>query len=170
MDYFAHGLWSYIIFHKTKVPWYAVLFGLIADSTSWLVYLVYNLTFGGIRFGSPHLSVIPKWVFILYGISHSLFVCAGVMLIVYVFIKKVPIFMFAWPIAIVMDMLTHSREFLPTPFLWPFSNWYFPGISWGTPWFMITNYSLIVIGLVWIIVKKYRKSRKEKQISVTSND
>jgi len=159
MDYFSHGLWSYIFFHRIKKPIYAVLFGLLPDTFSWGIYFFYRI-FTGMEFGKPNLELTPDWVFTLYGVSHSLVVSLFVIGIVYLILKKVPIFMWAWPIAIVMDVITHTREFLPTPFLWPLSDWVFPGISWGTKWFMVTNLSLIIMALIWI---KYRKKEKRKK-------
>ena len=147
MDYFSHGFWSYIFFNKISKPWYAVLFGLLPDTLSWAIYFVYNL-FNGTHFG---VSSIPPWVFTLYGISHSLIVAGVVIFLIYLFLRKVPVYIFAWPIAILMDIPTHSREFLPTPFLWPVSNWYFPGFSWGSRWFMVANWSLIIILMIYII-------------------
>ena len=73
--------------------------------------------------------------------------------------------MYAWPIVIVMDILTHTREFLPTPFLYPISNWPFPGISWGNRWFMLVNWGLIIMILSYIVVKKkwYTKLGENKK-------
>ena len=158
MDYVSHGAWSYIFFNKIRRPFLAVIFGLMPDTLSWFIYAVYNL-FSGSRFGRPSLSSIPNWAFDLYNISHSLLVAAAVILLIYIILKRVPIYIFAWPIAILMDVPTHTREFLPTPFLWPVSDWGFPGISWGTRWFMILNYSAIVILMIIIV---YRKRRKDK--------
>ena len=157
MDYFAHGFWSYIFFNKTERPLYAVLFGLLPDSLSWLIYTVYKL-FMSSEFGKPVLNNIPAWVFILYDISHSLVVALIVISIVYFSFYKVPVYIWAWPIAIVMDIFTHSRNFLPTPFLWPISDWKFPGIRWGTKTFMMINYSLILISFLYIIFKRNQKN------------
>ncbi|PIZ50989.1 hypothetical protein COY27_05020 [Candidatus Woesearchaeota archaeon CG_4_10_14_0_2_um_filter_33_13] len=159
MDYFAHGFWSYLLFNKSKRPLLAVLFGLLPDTLSWAIYFVYNL-FNGTQFG---LSSIPVWVFTLYGISHSLFVAGVAILIIFIIFKKVPIYILAWPIAILMDIPTHSREFLPTPFLWPISDWYFPGFSWGTKWFMITNWFLIVLGLLYLLLERKGTINKIKK-------
>jgi hypothetical protein len=155
MDFFAHGFWSFIFFHKLKEVRLAVLFGLLPDLISWVPFFFYNLFDG--RYGQPNLALIPDWTFVLYGIGHSLVIALVVIGVVYLIKKKVPYFMFAWPIAIVMDIFTHTREFLPTPFLWPLSNWHFPGISWGSLWFMIINYILIVSCLVYIYVKKSKR-------------
>lgn len=158
MDYFAHGFWSYILFHWTKKPHYAVLFGLVPDTFSWFIYMVYSL-FKFESFGKPALEKIPDWVFTLYNISHSLIIAITAILIVLLVMKKFPVYMLAWPLSIVTDVFTHTREFLPTPFLWPISVWKFPGISWGNGWFMIANYIAITLSLAYIILKKKKKRR-----------
>ena len=156
MDYFAHGFWSYIFFHWIKRPWLAVLFGLVPDTASWLIYMIYRLImFEG--FGRPMLNGIPGWVFMLYNISHSLFVAGAAILIVYIMLKKLPVYMLAWPLAITIDTFTHTREFLPTPFLWPVSDWHFPGVSWGSWQFMAANYTLIALALILIYFRAKKK-------------
>ena len=154
MDYFSHGLWSYLIFSKSKNPWLAVLFGLLPDSLSWMIFFFYNLIMNGFKFGPPVLNGVPEWVFTLYGMSHSLVVVMVVFLIVYIFIKRIPIYIWAWPAMIIFDVLTHTADFLPTPFLWPISNFAFPGISWGSRWFFISNWSLMIILLVVVLLRK----------------
>ena len=154
MDYFAHGIWSYIFFHRSKQPFYAVLFGLLPDSTSWLIYLFVRLFTKGFAFGKPDFTTLPDWIFTLYGLSHSLVICGAVFLVVYLAIRKIPIYMYAWPIAILMDIVTHTKEFLPTHFLYPISSWPFPGISWGNKWFMLVNWGLMIVILSYIVVKK----------------
>ena len=153
MDFFAHGLWSYIIFNWIRRPIYAIFFGLLPDLMSWTIYLFYRL-FNGEAIGKPALLNIPDWVYMLYNVSHSLFVVLLVFGIVYLIFKTVPIYMYAWPLHIILDIFSHSREFLPTPFLWPISDWRFPGISWGHPTFMIINYALIGICLGYLVYKK----------------
>lgn len=166
MDYFAHGIWSLIFFNKTKKPWIAVLFGLLPDTLSWFIYMIYRLFTEGFG-GKPDVLAIPNWMWTLYGISHSLFVAFSVIGIIYLiahfYFKKKPIYIWAWPIAILMDIPTHSRDFLPTPFLWPFFEWYFPGISWGQTWFMITNWGIITLILIYLIHKNILKKNQVKQ-------
>ena len=159
MDYLAHGLWSYIVFHKIKKVWYAVFFGLLPDNLSWAVYLIYSLFTNGFNFGAPVVSEIPNWVFALYNVSHSLIV-ASFFIILFGFIyKKIIVYMLAWPMAILMDVISHTRDFLPTPFLWPLTDWKFDGVRWGSPKFMIINYVLITIGLIYVLLRK-RESYK----------
>ncbi len=161
MDYLAHGLWSYIIFHKIKKVWYAIFFGLLPDTFSWAIYLIYSLFINGLKFGKPIVAEIPNWVLMLYNISHSIFVAAAVIIIVSLFMNKFLIYMLGWSFHIGIDIFSHSRSFLPTPFLWPLSEWKFDGISWGNPKFMIINYVLITLGLIYIYLKK-RESYKKK--------
>lgn len=174
MDYFSHGLWSYIFFHRSKKPIYAVLFGLVPDSGSWMIYFLYNLFTKGLTFGKPHLSNVPDWVFTLYGISHSLIISGFfsllVIWLVYHYRKTFFWYILAWPITVVMDTLTHTRDFLPTPFLWPISSWPFPGISWGTKWFFISNWGLIFLSLIYIVCWKkgfFIKGDKDQETLVT---
>lgn len=157
MDYFSHGFWSYIFFHKTKRPLLAVIFGLMPDNLSWALYFLFNV-FTGQLFGRPHPELVPDWIFTLYGISHSLILWLIAALVIYFVLKKHFLYLYAAPIAILMDVPTHSREFLPTPFLWPLSEWTFPGFSWGNGWFMLINYSLIVACFIYIA----RKNKKRK--------
>jgi len=152
MDFFSHGLWSYIIFHRSKYVLLAILFGILPDILSWTIFMVYPLK-NGFTWKNPDLSLIPKWVFTLYNVTHSLVVIALIFLIVYIIFRRIPLFLFALPLHILIDIPTHSRDFLPTPFLWPISNWYFPGISWGNRYFLIANYSLIIILLLYINYK-----------------
>lgn len=164
MDFFSHGIWGYILFYRTKKPIYALLCALIPDTFSWLIYFFYRIfTVGFSGGGKPDLAIIPDWVFTLYGISHSLIVAGIIILIIYLVCGKLsknfPIYILAWPIAILMDIPTHSRDFLPTPFLWPISEWTFPGFGWGNGKFMITNLILIIICLTYVIWWR-RKNKK----------
>ena len=161
MDYLAHGLWSYGIYNKNKRPLYAVLVGLAPDTFSWGIYMFYRLFTQAEEFGRPMLESIPNWVWSLYGITHSLFVAAGVLGILWLIKRdKFPLFALAWPISILMDIPTHSREFLPTPFLWPVSDWKFPGFSWGNGYFMAANYLAIAAMFVFIYWRKRRTVKK----------
>lgn len=147
MDFFAHIIWSIIIFHKTPYTGLVVFFGVLPDLFSWTIYMFYSL-FKRKKFRSPNPSDLPNWVHLLYGITHSIFVFAWVGLIILIILGYIPIFFWAWLIHILLDIPTHSRDFLPTPFLWPVSKWKFPGINWGNKWFMIANYTaIIVVGL-----------------------
>jgi hypothetical protein len=146
MDTLAHMLWTLIFFYKYKYVGYAMLFGVLPDLSSWGIYLVYRIG-KRVPFGKPDLSIIPKWVFILYGITHSVIIFAAIFFCAWVVLGAMPIVMLPWIIHLLMDIPTHTREFLGTPFLWPISSWLFPGISWGTKWFMLINYFVMAVFL-----------------------
>lgn len=156
MDYLAHGLWSYIFFHKTRKPWKAVFFGLLPDTLSWLIYFFY-VVFTGTLFSRLDPTLIPWWMDALYKATHSLVLFAVIALALFFIFKswkKIPFFAYAYPLHLLLDIPTHSRSFLPTPFLWPLSDWRFPGISWSSSWFMIINYMAITSLLAWIWWKR----------------
>ncbi len=161
MDYFAHGAWAYILFHRSRKVQYAVFFGMFPDTMSWLIYFFYRLFESGV--GRPDLQSIPDWVHTLYGISHSLLICLAVLsitfFIFYKLKKQLPYFLLGWPLHILIDIPTHARDFLPTPFLWPLSDYAFPGMSWATPWFLILNWVVILTLLGWIWWRR-RKTTK----------
>lgn len=165
MDYFAHGAWSYLTFCKRKHAWWAVFFGVLPDTLSWVPYFFYRLFTGDLAVSRPHLDAIPHWVQILYGFSHSIIICAAVFLAVYVVKRKVFYFMLPWPLLhILIDIPTHRSDFLPTPFLWPVSDYAFPGISWANPWFMGINYILIISFFVYRKLQK-KSDRKNNILS-----
>ena len=154
MDIFAHGLWSYAIFHNKKYVWWATLFGILPDILSFGILFAINLFNGNFQRGLPALSSLPKWLFVAYNLTHSLVMFAFVFLIVFFITKSWYWPLLAWAIHILIDIPTHSTRFFPTPFLWPISNYVFNGISWGTPWFMILNYGSLLIVYVLIYLKK----------------
>lgn len=162
MDFFSHGLWTYLFFHRYRWRWLAVFFGLLPDLGSWFIYMVYML-FKSSSFGRPDLAAIPDWVFALYNVSHSLFVWIAFFLALW-FIFGKPIWaVTGGMIAIVIDVFTHSRDFLPTPFLWPVSEWRFPGFSWGERWFMIINFVLLIVGYSYFIVYRRWKDKSSSK-------
>ena len=95
----------------------------------------------------------PAWRF---WVLPLMLIAVVVMVILWRLVKPFPWYVLAWPLHILMDIFTHRREFLPTPFLWPVSTWAFPGISWAEPWFMIVNYSIMLTVLVVILVSRRR--------------
>ncbi len=165
MDVFAHGAWSGIIFRKGSV-WKAILIGVLPDILSWGIYLSYTFFFGE-SFGRPVLESISSWVFVLYGVTHSLIVATVVLGSLWFAVgKKFPLYLLAWPIHIVLDVPLHSADFLPTPFLWPVSTWAFPGISWGEKWLWIGNWVLIGIALVyvwWESTKREKNGQRKRK-------
>ena len=159
MDIFAHGLWSYAVFHRKKYVWLAVLFGLLPDFLSFGIIFVINLLNGNFHRGPPAISSLPKWLFAAYNMTHSFVMFLAVFIAVYLITKKWKWYMVAWPLHVLIDIPTHSFRFFPTPFLWPLSDYKFDGISWATGWFMLLNYSALMA--VFIIIAHNRAKEKK---------
>ena len=150
MDVFAHAAWTYILFHNAENFYLYLLAGILPDILSWGFYALYHIPKKGLRPGPPKEKDIPRWVFTLYGLTHSLFSFACVFIILMFITDEIPVYLTAWLVHLMIDIPTHSREYLHTPFLWPFSDYAFPGISWGTVPFMVINWVVIIITIFLI--------------------
>jgi membrane-bound metal-dependent hydrolase YbcI (DUF457 family) len=169
MDIFAHGMWSCAIFHKKRYVWLAALFGLLPDFLSFGIVFVMNLFNGNFHRGPPPINSVPEWLFAAYNMTHSLVMFIAVFLLVYLLIKKWFWPLTAWGIHIITDIPTHSARYFPTPFLWPLSDYTFNGIGWGTSWFMLLNYSALMLVFIMIACNRAmeRKSLKNGKKSLT---
>ena len=156
MDIFAHGLWSYAIFHNKKYALWATIFGILPDILSFGILFMVNLVNGNLRRGPPPLSTLPKWLFTTYNLTHSLVLFVAVFFTIFLITKNWYWPLMAWAIHIIIDIPTHSFRFFPTPFLWPISDYVFNGISWATPWFMLLNYGSLITVFVLIYVKNHQ--------------
>lgn len=165
MDIFAHGLWTYAVFHKKKYVWLAALFGILPDLTTFGILFAINLLNGSLQRGRPSLDSLPTWIFSSYNVTHSLVAFALVFLVIYLITRKWFWPLAAWGLHILIDIPTHSNSFFPTPFLWPLSNYRFNGLSWANGWFMLLNYGALII--VFIIIA--HKRGKEKRLNKKNN-
>src|SRR5262249_2950033 len=161
MDTLSHGLWGGLVFGRCHFFW-ALFFGAAPDLFSFGPFFFRWAWMGfppfpqapGLR--APALDTIPHYVFTAYRLTHSLVVWAAVFLVLWAIFRK-PIWVFcAWALHILCDIPTHSTRYFPTPFLWPFPTPYVNGVPWSRPWFMITNYGLLVLGLSFLAVWKRR--------------
>lgn len=152
MDIFAHALWTYAIYSKTPYALLAVIFGVFPDLVSFSLFFVKTLLKGNLNFKKPKVSSVPKYIFTIYDITHSLVIFFITTIIVGLLIKSIPWFMGGWLIHIVLDIPTHKTDFFPTPFLWPVSNYKFKrGTTWDSKKFLIINYTLILLVYIYII-------------------
>ena len=177
MDVFSHGLWAGAVAkvaNKEKpkllnVSW-TVVFGVLPDVLSFapvFIFLFYNLLLG--RTG---LSTMPRpeeaepaardtlpifqLTSTLYNLSHSLIIFFLVFGLVFLIMRR-PVFeLGGWLFHILIDIPTHSYRFYPTPFLWPVSGFKFNGLSWANPWFLLLNYSAII--LVYFLLRKRKNN------------
>ncbi len=94
----------------------------------------------------------------LYQYSHSFIIFLAVFLIVWAISRRPRWELLGWALHILIDIPSHAIGFYPTPFLFPISNYHFPyGVPWSNKYYMIINYSALV--LVWggIIIRKLHR-------------
>lgn len=180
MDILAHGLWAgaagKAVNLKKKEPLklkWMVVWGIFPDFFAFAPAFIYM--FASFIFPSipkiNHLEpgraepLVGNALFFnnlthsLYNISHSLFIFFAIFAVAYVIFRRPVWVMGGWLLHILMDIPSHSFDFYPTPFLWPFSDFKINGVHWGAPWFMITNYSLILIAYLILYFLKKRKQK-----------
>ena len=151
MDTFSHTLWGKGLFGYRKYGKWALLFGALPDLLSFGLYFIFRFITQGVNmeFGKPALESIPNWVFIMYDISHS-WVIAFLFIIIFLQINKELCFpMLAWPFHILLDFPFHSKEYFPTPILWPILDYRFDGIPWSNPYVWFGNIACIIILFVY---------------------
>ncbi|MEK7531848.1 MAG: hypothetical protein AAB545_02915 [Patescibacteria group bacterium] len=167
MDILSHGLYGSIAFGRRnrKSFWLAFFFGIAPDLFSFGIFFAERiLGFASgpdWKNGPPDPNTIPSYVDSLYNITHSLIIFAIVFGFVWLLRKK-PLWEFlAWPLHILVDIPTHSSQFFPTPFLWPVSDFYIEGRSWGTPEIFIPNVIFLVAIYFWyFIIRKKRLAKR----------
>ncbi len=162
MDILSHGGWSAIVYasRPRRSVWLAVFFGIAPDLISFSPHFItegiaYHLR----RFGPPDIASIPTYIFTLYNLTHSLIVWIAVSLIICLILRRVVWELGAWGLHIAIDIFSHDITFFPTPFLWPLNGFTFDGISWGKPWFLLTNYALLLITGALVILRRRKKLR-----------
>ena len=161
MDIFAHFFWTYAVFHKTKKPWLAALFGILPDVFSFGILFIINILSGkSFPRGPPDPSTVPQFITNSYNYTHSLVIFIIAVILIYLITKKFYIFLLGWPLHILIDIPSHTSKIFPTPFLYPISSYTFSGVSWANPTFMKINYSLILITYIFIFRKNIAKLYK----------
>jgi len=147
MDIISHSLWTNLIFKELPIEQrgVAVLFGSMPDLVSFSFMTLRSFFKKTLDFKAPDLKQIPSYVFRLYDITHSLVIWLAVFLILKLLgLSWWTVVYYAWGMHILFDIFTHTKEFFPTPILWPFSKFHFSGINWSNKWFMLFNYALLL--------------------------
>ncbi len=166
MDIISHGLWGGLaVGRKNKKSfWLSFLFGVSPDLLSFGIFSAMNILglvsgpdWSG---GPPPADSIPQYVHTLYNITHSLVTFAVVFGLVWLLRKKPLYELLAWPLHILMDIPTHSTQFFPTPFLWPFVDYRVDGIPWSHPYIFFPNWIFLILLYLYFFVfrKRYAKN------------
>jgi len=168
MDFISHGLWAFVLIRKARF-WPTVLFATFPDFI-WVLLIVLDWlnyfptkemrvpeSLVPIMGDTASISVYPQLAYTLYDIPHSFIVCGLVFLAIYVWKKKGYLFMLGWPIHIVMDIPTHTKEFFPTRFLYPVSDLAIDGIPWIIPSFLFSNITALIVVYGFYFYQRGRK-------------
>jgi len=162
MDIISHGLWGGIIFGRKKHFIAAVLFGILPDLLAFGPFFIYA-QLKGIHFHrQPPLEIIPSWVFPVYDWGHSLLLSCLVYVVLRMVSKEISWCYLAWPLHILIDIPTHSAEFFPTKFLYPFSEFIIDGRSWASPSIWYPNVIMLVILYSIFIFLRLRGRRLQR--------
>lgn len=162
MDIASHGLWGGIAFGRKnrKAFWSSFFFGVMPDLFSFGVFFFVRTFTHGFALSRPPLpDSIPEYIYLFYNVTHSLIIFIFVFSLVWLLRGRPFAPMLAWGLHILMDIFTHGREFFPTPFLWPVSDYTFDGIPWGHPAIWYPNLALLIGFYVWL----YRTSIARKK-------
>ncbi|PJA87429.1 MAG: hypothetical protein CO140_04415 [Candidatus Moranbacteria bacterium CG_4_9_14_3_um_filter_40_7] len=156
MDIISHALWCRVVAGRKskKYFWWAFAFGLFPDAASFGILMaarILNIASGpDWSNGRPDASLVPQFVHILYNLTHSFITFGLIFLLVWWLLRKPFWPLAAWGFHIFLDIPSHSYQFFPTPFLWPFSSFEINGINWGEPIVFIPNLIfLILLYAVW---------------------
>jgi len=181
MDILAHSLWNTIGAkklnenlekrRKKKISilgsaFWSIFPDLFAFSIPFFLSL-FSIIFKGEKFSSlshhgPFLHISNDTFDLsafLYQFSHSLIIFILVFFIVWLVFKRPRLAMLGWALHILIDIPSHTLQFFPTPFLFPISNYHFPyGLHWSNPYFMITNYALLLLVFLFYLFRKRKLS------------
>ena len=176
MDTFAHGLAGALIFSRSgyagllvgkirpdvkprHFDWTipaAALFGMLPDLMSFGYVAVKHMTGGGR--GRPPSEIIPDWVYAAYNLTHSLLIVAALVLLLFLVNRWLGISACAWLWHVICDIPTHSKEFFPTPFLYPLSDLTMDGVPFMRPSVFISYWSILFAA--WILLFWFKRRKK----------
>jgi hypothetical protein len=167
MDIVAHALYTNAIFkgvQKRKRTWREIaeimFWGIFPDVSTFVVFGIYNFIAAGFRYVPGSEYLIPPGLEFLEFIFYSVPIFFGIFFLLWLFRKRPYWPLAGWGIHIGIDVFSHAT-FYPPHFLWPFSNYFFVGIAWDTPWFWFITYTILVI----IYADWFFDSRKKRETS-----
>jgi hypothetical protein len=87
----------------------------------------------------------------LHCVTHSAIIAGAVTLLTWIATRSLWVPLLGWWSHILIDVVTHSAEFYPSPVLYPLTLRGFDGIAWNTPWFMALNYAALGVALMGVV-------------------
>jgi hypothetical protein len=170
MDIVAHALWANLAaelmtrrkrqaMRRQDRAW-AMLGSVAPDFVAFFPYLVVSIFGSGgllvnflYRFGQEWHFILPGaesvtppgWVLDIYSYSHSAFLWAVVVLLIYFMFRSFPFWLMGWGTHIALDVFTHEAGRFPTKLLYPFSDFYINATSWGNPVVFVGIYVALLL-------------------------
>ncbi len=142
---------------KIKVFW-ASFFGVAPDFFAFTIPFIMGVLSGSFFDHHGPMREGFSLAAFLYQYSHSLVIWAVVFVIVWFLYKRPRFELCGWLLHILIDIPSHTLSFFPTPLFFPFSEYRFPyGLPWSNKYYMIINYSLLLIVSIYMIVSQKKK-------------
>jgi hypothetical protein len=144
VDTLAHALWTNAVYvrHSRRDRCWAVFFGVAPDLLSFGPFVAWLLATDQFVFRGV---VPPPSVVAAYRLTHSLVAFGAVFLLASLWWRRVWWPLWAWAGHIGVDVVTHTVDYFPTPFLYPLSSFSVSGVNWAEPTFVVVNYTLLAM-------------------------
>ena len=105
----------------------------------------------------PLPESVELWSHHFHCVFHSGVIAMALTMAVWLWTRVFWLPLAGWWSHILIDVLTHSDGFFPSPVLYPITYRGFDGVAWNTPWFVVANYSALVIVWAWLLVTRRKR-------------
>lgn len=180
MDILAHGLWSAVaavaIDRRRRIGNKAIIaaigMSVLPDILHVIPVALFAMEGGSLSvlrdyvLATPRTEpVLPEWTMgaahHLHCIFHSGVVALFLTLLLWRRHVVIDAGLAGWWSHIVIDVLTHSSDFYPSPVFYPISYDGFNGVAWNSALFISVNYGALVIAICWLVYSgRMRKKAK----------
>ena len=132
-----------------------MFFGILPDLFSFGFFAAIRIFEGNFQMGPPPLDIIPDWVIFNYNLSHSFITVLVIIGAIAIRKKEMAFAMLGWPLHIMMDFPFHTRNYFPTQFLWPLTDFTIDGIPWSHPLVWFPN----LAGIIILYIYRFKQKR-----------
>ncbi|MDZ4280790.1 MAG: hypothetical protein U1C04_08450 [Hydrogenophaga sp.] len=137
------------LMHMLPVAAWTMFNGLLAEFMTYVRALPERV--------QPLPESVELWSHHLHCMFHSGVIATVVTLTVWLRTRRFWLPLAGWWSHILIDVLTHSDDFFPSPVLYPLTYRGFDGVAWNAPWFVVANYSALVIVWGWLLVTRRKR-------------
>jgi len=149
----SHILLNNLVYQEMPMSqrWLAIAFGVLPDILAFIGVSKMSFLKKILFFKRMPKDYFPKFVFVIYNITHSFIIWGVVFAALYLLAPTwIMIAWTGWGLHIFVDIFTHSsKATLATRIFWPISKFYFDGIVWSNKWFLLVSYAIMAL-LYWI--------------------